>query len=70
MANTIEVKLKTPLFEELDALVDQSIDSMSPRQLKAFEKKRKKIMSKARCRPLDSPAPRESEEQKTSALPA
>jgi hypothetical protein len=35
------------LLDELDAFVDQSIDAMSPKQLKEFEKARKKIMNAA-----------------------
>jgi hypothetical protein len=70
MDNSITAKIRTPLFEELDALVDQSIDSMSSKQLKEFEKKRKKIMSKVRCHAIDLPALRESEEQATPVLQA
>lgn len=56
------------LLEELDVFVDQSIDSMSPRELKAFEKKRKRIMLGVGCPVIDSGVPRGSDEQGTPIL--
>jgi hypothetical protein len=39
-----------PLIEKVDTLVDQSINAMSLKELKSFEKKRKKIMADAERR--------------------
>jgi len=58
------------LLEELDALVDRSIDSKSPGELREFEKKRKKIMSEAKRRANDSGAPSESLLQERPVLRA
>jgi hypothetical protein len=58
------------LLEDLDALVDQSINAMTPAQLKKFRRDRKKIMEGVRRRAADSPALRESGEQEKQALRA
>ena len=58
------------LLNELDQLVDQSIDAMTPAQLKKFRSDRKKIMAGVKRRAADSRAPRESGEQERQALRA
>jgi len=63
-------KPSTSLFEELDAFVDQSIDAMSPKELKAFEKNRKKIMAESKRRVNDSGVPCESDQQGIPVLRA
>ncbi len=57
-------------LDELYTLIDQSIDSMSVAQLKALEKKRKKIMAGVKRRESDEGAPHEIDRQKTQALRA
>jgi hypothetical protein len=70
MTASIGKKKKSSLFEELDALVDQSIDSMSPVELEAFETKRKRIMSRVTSDGINSDAPRENDERGTQVLQA
>jgi hypothetical protein len=55
------------LLEQLDELVDQSIDSMSPAQLKKFRKDRKKIMQNVTRRAAASRVPPESAESEKQA---
>ena len=61
---------KTDLLGELEKLVDQSIDSMSPAQLKKFRKDRKKIMRTVTRRDATSRVPPESAESEKQALRA
>lgn len=58
------------LLQDLDTLVDQSIESMSPAELKKFRKDRKKIMEAVNRRAADSRAPRESAGREKQALRA
>lgn len=58
------------LLQELDELVDQSIDSMSPAQLKKFRKDRKKIMRTVTRRDGVSRVPPESAQSEKRALRA
>lgn len=70
MTKLASEKVANSLIEELHLLVDQSIDSMSSTELKAFEKKRKKIMAGAKRHESDSGAPRETGEPERQALRA
>jgi hypothetical protein len=70
MTTSMAEKRTTSLLEELDAFVDQSIDSMSPTELKEFEKKRKRIMVDVSCPETDSGVPRGNGEQGTRVLQA
>lgn len=70
MKASISAKMTSSFLAEMDALVDQSIDSMSSKQLKEFKKKRKKIMADCRSRAASSSAPRENEESEKRALRA
>jgi hypothetical protein len=67
---TITAKMTSSFLADMDALVDQSIDSMSPKQLKEFQKKRKKITADCRSRAASSSSPLESEEQEKRVLQA
>ena len=58
------------LLRDLDTLVDQSIEAMSPAELKKFRRDRKKIMQAVNRRDADSNAPRETDEQARRALRA
>lgn len=58
------------LLEDLDALVDQSIDAMTPAQLRKFRRDRKKIMRTVIPRGSASPAPRENAESERPVLRA
>ena len=58
------------LIEELDALVDQGIDSMSPAQLKKFRQDRKKIMREVKRREAGLRAPHENAARERQALRA
>ena len=42
------------LLRDLDTLVDQSIEAMSPAELKKFRKDRKKLMVSVRFRSCDA----------------
>jgi hypothetical protein len=70
MTTSAAEKRATSLLEELDAFVDQSIDSMSPKELKEFEKKRKRIMADVTSRAIDSGVPRGNDEQGRRVLQA
>jgi hypothetical protein len=48
MTTPVAQKRSASLLKQLDALVDQSIDSMSSAELREFEGKRKKIMADSR----------------------
>ncbi len=50
MTPSVAEQRATFLFDELDALVDESINAMSPKGLKEFEKNRKRIMAEAENR--------------------
>lgn len=56
MTPFIAEERETSLFDELDTLVDESINAMSPKELKEFEKNRKKIMAEAESRAITSGA--------------
>ena len=51
------------LLKELDELVDQSIDSMSPSQLMKFRRDRRRIMESVTGRDSGSRAPHENAAQ-------
>ena len=70
MTTSTAEKRTMSLLEELDAFVDQSIDSMSPAELEEFEKKRKRIMADVSCPETDSGVPRGNGEQGTRVLQA
>jgi hypothetical protein len=70
MTSSICDKPATSLFEELDAFVDESIDAMSPRELKSFEKARKKIMAESKRRVSGSDVPCENAPQEIPVLRA
>lgn len=57
MTPLIAEERSTSLLDELDALVDESIDAMSPKELKEFKKERKKIMAEVELRASGSAAP-------------
>ena len=67
---SIAEKRSAPLLKQLDTFVDQSIDSMSSKELREFENKRKEIMANARRRATDSGVLRETDEQDARALQA
>jgi hypothetical protein len=58
------------LIEELDELVERSIDSMTPAQLKKFRRERKKIMQAVKNRDAGSRAPHENVARERQALRA
>jgi len=68
MKGSIAAKMTSSFLADMDALVDQSIDSMSPKQLKEFQKKRKKITADCRSRAVSSSSPRETEKQEKPVL--
>lgn len=70
MTPFIAEERETSLFDELDTLVDESINAMSPKELKEFEKNRKKIMAEAESRATGSGALPESPQQEKTALRA
>ena len=71
MAQKFPDKKRTPsLLEDLDAFVDQSINTMFPQALREFEKKRKKIMSRLTRDVINPDVPREIEEQDQRVLQA
>jgi hypothetical protein len=70
MTTSISKKWTSPLLEELDALVDESVGSMSPKQLKEFEKTRKRIMTGVTSEVLAGGVPPETEEREKQALHA
>lgn len=70
MASRKAAPKKMSLLDELDKLVDESIDAMSPAQLKKFRKDRKKIMQNVTRRDAASRAPRGSAESERQALRA
>jgi hypothetical protein len=67
---TIAEKRSAPLLKQLDTFVDRSIDSMSSKELREFQTKRKKIMADARRRATDSGVLREIDEQDARVLQA
>ncbi len=63
MHSSIKAKVTSSFLADMDALIDQSINAMSPKQLKEFKKARKKIMEDVKSRAASSVDLRESEEQ-------
>lgn len=68
MKTSIKAKVTSSFLADMDALIDQSINAMSPKQLKEFKKARKKIMEDVKSRAASSVDLRESEEQDQRAL--
>lgn len=48
MGKRIVKEWATPLLTELDAMIDQAVNSMSPKELKALEAERKEIMANSK----------------------
>jgi len=57
-------------LQDLDTLVDRSIDAMSPSEFRKFEKSSKKIMADIRLRANDSSESRETAQPDPTALGA
>lgn len=70
MTGTRSTQQTRSLLEELDELVDQSIESMSPAQLKKFRQDRRKIMASVSRHDAASHVPHESAVQEQRALRA